>query len=104
MKSKGIAYILWLIGIFGCLGFHRFYIGKAGTGIIWLLTGGVLGVGATIDLFTLGGQVEQYNTGRELKTLRTTSMANQTAIASQLSGQHAELVSSSRQIAKHFKK
>ena len=38
MKSKGIAYLLWAIGGFGALGFHRFYIEKIGTGLIWLVT------------------------------------------------------------------
>ncbi len=73
MKSKGIAYLLWLISFFGWLGFHRFYLGKIGTGIIWIITGGVFGIGSLIDLFTLGGQVDQYNTNEELKTLRTTA-------------------------------
>lgn len=81
MKSKGVAYFLWLISIFGWLGFHRFYLGKIGTGIIWMLTAGLFGIGAFIDLFTLGGKVEQYNTKVELKTLRSTSneMARMTA-------------------------
>ena len=74
MKSKGVAYLLWLLGIFGVLGFHRFYIGKIGTGILWFFTGGVLGIGALIDLFTLGGQVEQYNTNIELKRIRKLGM------------------------------
>jgi len=70
MKSKGIAYILWIVSIFGWLGFHRFYIHKVGTGFIWMFTGGVAGVGSLIDLFTLGGQVDQFNTNKELKTIR----------------------------------
>lgn len=73
MKSKGIAYLLWLISIFGWLGFHRFYLGKIGTGIIWIITGGLFGIGSLIDLFTLGGKVDHYNTSYELKTLRTTA-------------------------------
>ena len=75
MKSKGIAYFLWLISIFGWLGFHRFYLRKFGTGIIWILTVGVAGIGALVDLFTLGGQVDQYNTNIELKPIRTGAMA-----------------------------
>jgi len=71
-KSKTTAYILWVFSIFGILGFHRFYLGKVGTGIIWLFTGGVLGWGAFIDLFTLGGQVDNYNNQIELLRLRTT--------------------------------
>jgi TM2 domain-containing membrane protein YozV len=75
MKSKGIAYLFWLLSIFGVLGFHRFYLRKFGTGIIWFLTGGVAGIGALIDLFTLGGQVDQYNTNIELKTIRSNAIA-----------------------------
>ena len=73
MKSKGTAYFLWLISFFGWLGFHRFYLGKIGTGILWIVTGGVFCFGALLDLFTLGTQVDQYNTNEELKTLRTTA-------------------------------
>lgn len=76
MKSKGVAYVLWLVSIFGWLGIHRFYLGKVGTGLIWIFTGGVFGFGALIDLFTLGGQVEQYNTNRELKHIRTNALSN----------------------------
>ena len=76
MKNKGVAYILWLFSFFGCFGFHRFYLRRYGTGIIWILTGGVCGFGSLIDLFTLGGMVEQYNTNIELKTIRTATLSN----------------------------
>jgi len=76
MKSKGIAYLLWLISGFGWLGLHRFYLGKIGTGIIWILTGGLFGIGSLFDLFTLGGKVDQYNTQEELKTIRASALAN----------------------------
>lgn len=76
MKSKGIAYLLWLLSGLGWLGFHRFYLGKIGTGILWILTGGLFGIGCLFDLFTLGGKVEQYNVTKELETIRAATLAN----------------------------
>jgi len=60
-KSTSIAYLLWVFSVFGLLGLHRFYLGKHGTGFLWLFTGGCLGIGAFIDLFTLANQVEKFN-------------------------------------------
>lgn len=41
----------WLCGFFGFLGVHRFYLGHIGLGILYLFTGGLVGVGAIVDLF-----------------------------------------------------
>ena len=59
MKSKLLAYLFWFF--LGWLSLHRFYVGKIGTGILYLLTGQLFGIGWIIDLFLVGGMVESYN-------------------------------------------
>jgi TM2 domain-containing membrane protein YozV len=46
--SLWMGYALW---IFGFLGAHRFYYGKRVSGVIWMFTLGLLGVGWVFDLF-----------------------------------------------------
>ena len=59
MKSKTTAYLLWFF--FGLLGIHKFYLGKIGVGILYFFTFGLFFIGWFIDLFTLGTQVDVYN-------------------------------------------
>jgi hypothetical protein len=56
-----IAYLLWLCSGCGALGFHRFYLGKVGTGILWMFSGGMCGIGCIYDAVTLPRQVQEAN-------------------------------------------
>jgi len=54
-KSKVAALLLcFFLGVFGG---HRFYVGKTGTAILYLCTGGICGIGAIVDfiIIAVGG-------------------------------------------------
>jgi len=57
--SYSVSYLLLtFLGIFGV---HRLYLGKWVTGLIYLLTGGLIGLGVLYDLWTLNDQVSVRN-------------------------------------------
>jgi TM2 domain-containing membrane protein YozV len=52
--------LLTFLGVFGA---HRFYQGKIGTGILYLLTAGLIGFGIIYDYWTLNAQLSRLNSG-----------------------------------------
>lgn len=52
-SSKSRLTTLLLCIFVGSLGIHRFYAGKTGTGILWLLTFGLFGIGSLVDLIMI---------------------------------------------------
>jgi TM2 domain-containing membrane protein YozV len=61
MYREGLGYALWCLIFVGLGGIHRIYLGKYGTGILWLLTGGLFFIGQFIDLFRMRDLVTQAN-------------------------------------------
>ena len=62
-----VSYILnaaWFVGLGGL---HRLYNGKVGTGLLWLLTYGLLGVGQFVDLFLIPNMVDEHAMKLRLK-------------------------------------
>lgn len=54
--------IAWVLLTFlGLLGLHRFYMGKWVTGIIYLCTAGLVGIGYLYDFWTLNDQISVVN-------------------------------------------
>ena len=64
MYSLGIAYLLFFL--FGAVGAHRFYLGKIPSGLLWMCTGALAGLGWIYDLFTLPRQVREANIRRAI--------------------------------------
>jgi TM2 domain-containing membrane protein YozV len=54
--------LAWVLLTFlGLFGVHRFYMGKWITGIIYLCSGGLLGIGYLYDFWTLNDQITVVN-------------------------------------------
>ena len=67
-KSDKSALATFLLAFFvGALGIHRFYVGKIGTGILYLFTGGFFGIGWFVDLIKIACGVFKDYRGLPIK-------------------------------------
>ncbi|MCP4628475.1 MAG: TM2 domain-containing protein [bacterium] len=55
--------LAWILLTFlGLFGIHRMYMGKWISGLLYLITGGFLGIGVIYDFWTLNDQITMINT------------------------------------------
>ncbi|MEO0533814.1 MAG: NINE protein [Cyanobacteria bacterium P01_A01_bin.123] len=61
MNKHGTAYLLWIGWVFGVAGLHRIYNGKIVSGLVWMFTFGLFGIGQIVDLLLIPEMVESHN-------------------------------------------
>ena len=59
--NAGTAYILWLLCMVGVCGGQRLYTGNIVSGLVYLFTFGVFGIGQLVDLLLIPGMVNRRN-------------------------------------------
>ena len=65
--------VTWILLTFlGVFGLHRFYLGKWATGILYLVTLGIFGMGLICDFWTLNSQVSELN---RVKLMQSSGLA-----------------------------
>ena len=64
-RAGGVNYsVAWVLLTFlGLFGVHRFYLGKWLTGLLYLVSAGLFGLGYLYDYWTLNRQVDEINRG-----------------------------------------
>jgi len=60
-RSLALSYLLWCLCLVGVCGLQRFYNRKPLSGLLWLFSFGLCGLGQLIDLLLLPGLVQQAN-------------------------------------------
>lgn len=63
-RSVAVGYLLLGLGLVGFCGIHRIYAGRIVSGLIWLFTGGLCGIGQVIDIFFMPRMIDDHNAGR----------------------------------------
>ncbi|MEL7223380.1 MAG: TM2 domain-containing protein [Cyanobacteria bacterium J06576_12] len=63
VSNTAVSYLFWSAGLFGFCGLHRLYNGKIISGLLWMSTLGLFGVGQLIDLAYVPAMAEARSRG-----------------------------------------
>jgi TM2 domain-containing membrane protein YozV len=69
-RETGTLAAVACLGFIGLAGVHRFMLGKIGTGLLWLFTGGLCFIGTIIDLINMGKMVNECNYDAEYRVIQ----------------------------------
>ncbi|MDJ0704860.1 MAG: NINE protein [Leptolyngbyaceae cyanobacterium MO_188.B28] len=94
MKNVGVSYLLWAGILVGLGGLHRLYNGKILSGLLWLFTGGLFGIGQLIDLFFIPDMVEEHNLKFRLEELQRNKLPIGNSISLKMQGLMGSLLNS----------
>jgi TM2 domain-containing membrane protein YozV len=76
-KESSMILILALVGFLGFAGIHRFVVGNIAIGVLYMLTGGVCGIGTFIDLVNHRKITSEYNQTQAYEVASTMRMLGQ---------------------------
>lgn len=74
-KEPSLVLILSCVGFIGIAGIQRFITDQIGMGILYLLTGGLCGIGTIVDIITHKSIAFSYNQKVALELLRIVNMS-----------------------------
>ena len=63
-RGPVLGYVLWMSALFGICGIHRLYAGRTASGLLWLVTFGLCGIGQLVDLAFIPRMIADHNEGR----------------------------------------
>ncbi len=82
-NRKIASYLLWAGAFMGVFGLHRIYNGKIASGVIWMCTLGIFGIGQVVDLFFISDMAEKRQ--RQLSGDHPSNFDPQPAVSGEVS-------------------